>query len=99
MKTVIDISAYPDLLKLEMIQYEVNAYVNVLEFLLNRKVDIQDPHYQHYEQEYIHSYFKLNQEKEKFTNFLNPLLPEDKRKKKNISWTVNFDTKEVTLDE
>jgi hypothetical protein len=45
MKTVINISSYEGLQDLEMIQYEVNAYVNVLEHLLNRKVSVQDEHY------------------------------------------------------
>ena len=70
MKTVINISSYEGLQDLEMIQYEVNAYVNVLEHLLNRKVNVQDEHYQYYEKKYIHNFFILNKEKEKFVNYL-----------------------------
>lgn len=100
MKTVINISSYEGLQDLEMIQYEVNAYVNVLEHLLNRKVSVQDEHYQYYEKKYIHNFFILNKEKEKFVNYLFSILPEDKfNLHQNFNWDINFDTKEVTIYE
>lgn len=97
MKTVIDISEYKSLEELEMIQYEVNAYVNVLEHLLGKKVDVNDEHYKYYEKKYIQNYVKLNREKDKFVEFLSNF--EEVKSLSDFSWSINFDTKEVTIND
>lgn len=97
MKTIIDISDYASLDSLEMIQYEVNAYVNVLEHLLDKKVSVEDEHYQYYEKKYIQNYIILNREKDKFMEYLSSSKGLDPSM--NFSWSINFDTKEVTIND
>ena len=97
MKITIDISDYEFLETLEMVQYEVNAYVNVLEHLLGKKVSVEDEHYQYYEKKYIQNYFILNKEKDKFVEYLHNSKGLDPTK--DFGWTVNFDTKEVTIND
>lgn len=97
MKTIIDISDYASLGSLEMTQYEVNAYVNVLEHLLEKKVSVEDEHYQYYEKKYIQNYIILNREKDKFMEYLSSSKGLDPST--DFNWFINFDTKEVTIND
>ena len=79
-------------LEIEKLQYEVNARKEVIAYLINKNIDMDNTTFIKYNDEYLEYYIKYNMAKNKvekdfvYTAVENP-----------INWNLDFGTKKITI--
>lgn len=94
METIINVSELNYLNDLEKAHIETESYLSILKYLLNINYDVNHQNYQYYEKLYLDSYFNLFNLKQKLETYIKQKLT-----LKSFSWQIDFEKKEVIINE
>ena len=91
MEKRIDVKGWESFNTLERLHYEVDAYIHILDFLIDNKRTEQDT-FKYYEEKYLMAHIDFVMAKKAFENCL-----KDELNSNTFSWEIDFDSKEAII--
>ena len=97
MKNIISIADWDSYKNIKKLQHEIDAYVHILDYLINTKRTEETLSIEYYEKKYVVAYVDFIEMKMQFQEHLKQYLLNNNILVKYFDWHINFERNEVEV--